>query len=353
MRYNKSMILNVSGRTDIIAFYEPWFENRYRAGFVDVRNPFNYHQVSRINFSDVDAFVFCTKNPAPIIDFLPEITQPIIFHTTLTGYLSDIEPFVPNKSAVLQNIKQVSKLISPERTYVRYDPILLSDKYTVDYHLAAFDKLCRELAGVVNHFIVSFVDIYKNVEQNMAFLKLRDFTEEDYRRIGQGFSKSAAAHGQTVQTCFEQRNLAEYGFTPGECMSHELARELTGKDFPEWTARKDHSSRDADSSVSSANRASHDDGLPIPSQQERNCHCVQMVDIGSYNSCGHRCKYCYANFDEGCIAANFLKHDPASTLLLGALEPDDVVTVRKDNALKKNLRHSAQSAQATLLDQQK
>lgn len=299
------MILNVSGRTDIVAFYAEWFKNRYRAGFVDVRNPFNYRQVSRINFADVDAILFCSKNPAPIIDFLPQISQPVVFHITLTGYLSDIEPFVPKKTEVIKDIKQISEIIGAKRTFVRYDPILLSDRYTVEYHLAAFDKLCAELDGAVEHFIVSFVDFYKNVEQNMALLRLRDFTEEDYHRIGEGFSKSAAKHGQTVQTCFEQRNLAEYGFVPGECMSHAMARELTGKDFPEWTARK-----------------------------ERNCHCVQMVDIGSYNSCGHRCKYCYANYNEGCIAANFMKHIPTSTMLIGELEVGDIVTIRKDNARK-------------------
>ena len=35
------MILNVSSRTDIIAFYEKWLIKRVEAGFVDVRNPFN------------------------------------------------------------------------------------------------------------------------------------------------------------------------------------------------------------------------------------------------------------------------------------------------------------------------
>ena len=34
------MILNVSGRTDIVAFYSKWFMNRYNEGYVDVRNPF-------------------------------------------------------------------------------------------------------------------------------------------------------------------------------------------------------------------------------------------------------------------------------------------------------------------------
>lgn len=63
------MILNVSGRTDIVAFYTPWFINRYKEGFVDVRNPIYPKLVSRIYFNDVDLIVFCTKNPHPILPF--------------------------------------------------------------------------------------------------------------------------------------------------------------------------------------------------------------------------------------------------------------------------------------------
>ena len=76
------MILNVSGRTDIVAFYTDWFMNRYKDGYVDVRNPYYKKFVSRIYFKDVDAILFCTKNPLPILKFLKEITQPIIFHVT-------------------------------------------------------------------------------------------------------------------------------------------------------------------------------------------------------------------------------------------------------------------------------
>ena len=36
------MILNVSGRTDIVAFYSKWFMNRYKDGYVDVRNPYGW-----------------------------------------------------------------------------------------------------------------------------------------------------------------------------------------------------------------------------------------------------------------------------------------------------------------------
>ena len=86
------MILNVSGRTDIVAFYSKWFINRYKEGFVDVRNPYNPNLVSRINFDNVDAILFCTKNPIPILDFINNIDKPIEFHVTITPYKKDIEP---------------------------------------------------------------------------------------------------------------------------------------------------------------------------------------------------------------------------------------------------------------------
>lgn len=57
------MILFVSGRCDIPTFYSTWFFNRLQEGFVDVRNPFNSHQISRINLNEqnIDGILFCTK----------------------------------------------------------------------------------------------------------------------------------------------------------------------------------------------------------------------------------------------------------------------------------------------------
>ena len=91
----------------------------------------------------------------------------------------------------------------------------------------------------------------------------------------------------------------EYGFVKGECLSHELAYYLTGKQYPNWTARK-----------------------------EGKCQCVRMIDIGVYNSCSHFCKYCYANYDEKKVREHVKKHIPSSSLLVGELEDDDVIKVR-------------------------
>ena len=156
------MILNVSGRTDIVAFYTDWFMNRYREGFFDVRNPFYKQQVSRIYVEDVDAILFCTKNPIPIIPYLKEIEKPILFHVTLTPYKSDIEPGVPAKRKIVEAIKEISKIVGIYNIYIRYDPIFISDKYTIEYHIKAFNHLCELLNGYIKHFIVSLIDSRKS-----------------------------------------------------------------------------------------------------------------------------------------------------------------------------------------------
>ena len=295
------MILNVSGRTDIVAFYSEWFMNRYREGFVDVRNPFYYHMVSRIYFKDVDLILFCTKNPLPILDQLKEINKKILFHVTLTPYKEDIEPKVLKKN-IIEGIKRVSKIIGKDYVYVRYDPIFLNDKYTVDYHIKAFDSMCSMLDGYVHHIIVSFLDEYKNVNKNKTILKNRMIKEKEYRKIGFYFSSIAKRHRMCVQTCCEERNLVEYGFIKDDCISRDLAYKLTKKKYKKWKVR--------------------------------DCQCVEMVDIGVYNSCGHFCKYCYANYDEKKVCAHFKKHNKNSSLLIGDLEEEDIIKVRADNGKK-------------------
>lgn len=294
------MILFASGRTDIPAFYSNWFINRVKAGFVDVRNPFNQNLVSRINFSDVDLIMFCSKNPLPMIDKLKMLKVPVLFHVTITPYSKDVEPNIPDKRLIIEGVKKLSLVLGIDNVVLRYDPIFLSDKYNVDYHIRAFDKLCKNINGYVNKIIVSFMDEYKNVRSNKNILKYRIFTREDYKKIGEAFSKSAMDNGMSVQTCFEDEDLTEYGFVKGECLSHELAYILTGKKFKSSNVRK-----------------------------EKKCECVQMVDIGDYNSCMHMCKYCYANYDEKAVSSNFKLHDDNSSLLIGSVQSDDVIKVRK------------------------
>ena len=225
------MILFVSGRTDIVAFYTPWFINRYKERYVDVRNPFYPSLVSRIYFDDVDLLYFCTKNPLPIIPYLKEFKKKVLFNVTITPYKNDIELNVPNKSLIIDGVKQIADIIGKDNIYIRYDPIFLSKKYNLNYHIKAFERLCFLLDGCTNHIIISFIDDYKNVRRNMNSLKIIPFTKEDYKEIGVNFSRIASKYNITCQTCFEKESLVEYGFIKEDCLSKKLAYSLTGKNY--------------------------------------------------------------------------------------------------------------------------
>lgn len=294
------MVLMVSGRTDVPAFYSKWFMNRYKEGFLYVRNPFNKKMISKIDFKNVDLILFCSKNPIPILKKLSNIRHKILFHITLTPYKKDTEPNVPPKGKIIEAIKKISKIIGRENTVVRYDPIFINDIYTVEYHKRAFDHMCELLDGYVEKIIVSFIDDYKNVRKNINYLRYKSFTEDIYKEIGISFSECAKKHNMSVQTCFEARNLIEYGFVKGECLSKELARKLTGKNFKKQVIRK-----------------------------AKRCDCIQMVDIGVYNTCMHMCRYCYANYDEEKVKENIKNHDANSPLLIGKIEKDDIIKERR------------------------
>lgn len=293
------MILMVSGRTDICAFYSEWFMNRYKEGYVDVRNPFNPKMISRINFDNVDAIFFCSKNPLPIIPHLKEINKPILFHVTLTSYKKDIEPNVPPKEKIIEGIKEISNIIGKDNIVIRYDPVFISDKYKVEYHIKAFNRLCTLLDGYIKKILISFIDDYKNVRKNKHILNYKELTENDYKQIGENFSRIAQEHNIVVHTCFEDRDLTEYGFIKEDCLSKEIAYKLTGKVYKKWKARK-----------------------------ENKCNCVEIVDIGTYNTCNHMCKYCYANFDEKEVTNNMKNHDKNSSLLIGHINNDDIIKER-------------------------
>ncbi len=299
------MILNVSGRTDIVAFYTPWFINRYKEGFVDVRNPFVPKKISRIYFNEVEMIVFCTKNPLPIMPFLDEIKQPIIFQITLTPYKKDIEPNVIEKEKIIKAIKEISKKVGKENVYIRYDPILINQIYTIDYHKKAFLKLCSLLKGDIAGIIISFIDVYKNVLNNAKDLKLKELKKEDYEKLGKTLGEIGKNCHVAIQTCFEKIDLTKYHIENKPCVSKNMALLRTGKKYKLWSARK--------------------------------CGCVEMVDIGTYNTCSHLCKYCYANYQEKEVLKNQKKHDPNSSLLIGNIVEEDQITIRKNKRAELDL----------------
>ena len=294
----KVMIINTGQRTDIPAFYAEWFANRLREGFVCVRNPFDPSQVSRYRLDPavVDAIGFCTKNPAPMfkyMDLLKDYGQ--YWFVTITPYGRDIEPNVPDKHQILKDFRKLSDIVGVDSIGWRYDPILISDKYSREYHLRAFEKMASELDGCTKTVVISFIDLYPKVRRN--FPEAREISRGEQLTLGKRIIEIAGEHGMTVKPCAEGDGLEAFGADCSGCMKISDYEKAIGRRI---NAPKKRGARAA-------------------------CACFLSCDIGAYNTCKHLCRYCYANAEAGKVLENSSRHDPKSPFLIGNYRDDDKV----------------------------
>ena len=305
------MILSVSRRTDIPAFYWEWFLNRVKAGFVDVRNPMNIHQVSRIDIRPnvVDCIVFWTKNAGNIIPHLDQLKDyKYYFQYTINPYNKLIEENVPLKKDIIENFKSLSEIIGPNRVIWRYDPILLTGNINIEYHLRYFEELAKRLQGYTQRCTISFVDLYKKTVSNTRDLMMREPTDYEMHILAQKLSIIAKNYKMEVLSCSENIDLDAEGVKHGCCIDRNLIEKIVGYKID---VKKDKN-------------------------QRKECGCVESVDLGAYNTCLHACKYCYANFNNAKVHTLSQMHNPLSTLLVGELDETDVVKERKVKLLKSN-----------------
>jgi len=304
------VILSVSRRTDIPAFFAKWFINRIRAGHVLVRNPMNYHQVSKINLSPktLDCIVFWTKNPRSIFPYIDEISAsyPFYFQYTLNSYGREIEKNLPPIDERIETLQTLSKKIGREKVIWRYDPILLSSDYDVGFHIKNFKKLAQILAPYVESCVFSFFDAYPKVMKNIKACNVRACNDDEMNYLAKELANVGRQNNLTLKTCAEIIDLQDYGIEHGKCIDPELISRIIGYKID---AAKDKN-------------------------QRNECGCVESIDIGQYNTCRHGCKYCYANFNAQSVETFNSQHNDESPLLIGELTDVDKVTERKIKSLK-------------------
>ena len=283
------MIINTGSRTDIPAFFHKWFLNRICEGFVCTQNPYNgdiyrYPLDSKI----IDCLCFCTKNPSLMLrdlDMLEDFNQ--FWFVTINPYGRDIEVNVPNYKHVIKSFKQLSDTLGINKVSWRYDPIFITEKYSLDFHIDMFDMMASQLSGYTNDCTISFIDLYKKVLKN--FPEAREVTRQEQLVIGEEFAKIAKNHGIGMKTCVEGTLLDRFGFDSSGCMTQNVLERAIGSNLK----------------------------IPKGKYRVRQCDCIFGRDIGAYNTCLHGCKYCYANFSTKLVKRNFKLHNPDSPLLIG------------------------------------
>ena len=299
------MIINTGCRTDIPAFYSKWLINRVRSGYVMVRNPYNPNQVTKYSLDPniVDCLAFCTKNPEPILKYLDELNKYRQFwFVTITPYKKDIEPNVPDKEKVIESFKKLSKYVGINSIAWRYDPIFINNEFTVSKHIESFKKIAEKLKGYTKDCTISFLVLYEKVKRNAPDIKPP--SKKEQIEIAKAFVKIGKENDITIHGCCEGNFLSEYGVDCKGCMSQEIVEKSIGTTL----------------------------NPPKKKNIREGCNCLMGNDIGSYDSCGHLCKYCYANSNKRLVKENMKKHIETSPFLIGKEEPGDKVTEAKQKS---------------------
>lgn len=318
------MIISASRRTDIPAFYPDWFMNRINAGYCAVPNPFNRNQVSYISLKpdEVEAIVFWTRNPAPLMPHLKELDEKgfdYYFQLTLVNNPKQIDPHSPSLEKAVDVFWQLSDQIGPERVIWRYDPIFLSSITPISYHIDHYARIAENLQGYAVRSVISFVDDYRKASKRIRDLAQKGIEVHpseklmftDIKEFVPELVKAATNNGMELQSCAENINLIPLGVKPGKCIDDDLVRNLFHYDA---TSKKD------------------------PSQREE-CGCAISRDIGMYDSCLFGCVYCYATQSFELARKNHSEHRPDSPSLVGWYDAEPPVKREK----KKKLNYTPQS----------
>ena len=283
------MILSVSRRTDIPAFYSNWFFDRLKEGFVLVPNPINQNKIAKIKLEplriksvqtnligekrietqgNLEGIVFWTKNPAPMFNRLNELGD-IKYYVlyTLNAYPKHIEAGLPSLEDRIESFKKLSTRCP---VIWRYDPILVTEGIDENWHIERLELLARELKGYTKHCKISFlIESYKGCDKN-----LHKPSEWQKDKILSAISKIAKENGIQIEACAES-DYSKYGIVPSKCIDGEIFEKLLTEKCKGLNIQVKRKNNKLDG-------------------QRKNCLCMPSVDIGQYDTCFHDCKYCYA-----------------------------------------------------------
>jgi len=294
------MIISASRRTDIPAFYSKWLMNRIRAGYCLVPNPRNLKQVSRVSLhpSDVEAIIFWSKNPAPLLPHLGELDKlgfHYYFQFSLNDYPWALEPNIPSLDDRIATFKDLSRLVGPLRVVWRYDPIIISNRTPFEFHRERFAWIAEELKGVTHRVMVSIVDFYQKTDRRLSQLEKEEGFSFDRDVLSSAGTTSllrnladiARKNNMEIFTCAEEKDYSQTGVTPGMCIDNKLLMKISSSNLQ---YKKDPSQRDS-------------------------CLCMISKDIGINDTCLHGCPYCYATVNYSVAQRRYTEHDPDSPIL--------------------------------------
>lgn len=285
MKREMKQILSVSRRTDIPAFYMPWFMDRVTRGTVEVVNPYT-RQVRNVAVSPerIQAMVFWSKDFGPFLarnygERLQDAGYHLFFNFTVNSRSTMLEPGVPELNQRLDQLRQLCLRFGPASVQWRFDPVchFITHAGASWTNLDDFDAIAA-VAGAcgIDICITSFMDHYRKIDRRtQGALTFIEPSTAQKLEILLNMEATLSPLGMQLALCCENRVLEQLPvdatIVAGACISGRRIMAVYGGRV---SLRQDTGQRKA-----------------------AGCGCTVSVDVGSYNlhPCHHNCLFCYAN----------------------------------------------------------
>ncbi len=297
------LIISASRATDIPAFYSDWLMKNFERNYVEKINPFN-GQRYYISLQNVRFIVFWSKNPKPLLKHLDYFDKKNIgyyFQFTLNDY-PEFELNLPTLSERIKIFKKLSQLLGKQRVIWRFDPLIISDKLNIKKLIGRIENIAEQINTYTQKLVISFVDLkYRKVQNNLKKhgFKISPFTEAQKRETAYYLEKIGENYSLAIKTCAEATDLSEFNIFPNKCIDDELIAKISFND--KILMNYLQCEKDIFSEKIICKNAKKDKG------QRKFCRCIESKDIGFYDSCPHKCLYCYANKNFEKSIENFKK----------------------------------------------
>lgn len=280
----KSPIISCSRRTDIPAFLMDWVIEKIKIGYVDVVNPFNRKQISRVSLmpEDVKCWVWWSKNFKAWIEYYINFED--LFNAYKGHYFqftinspSELEPNV--KISLEKRFKQLEWLVNKFGTQAisyRFDPIILyryKDSDEIKSNITKFEYIIEKVASFgLEDMIFSIATLYPKVKNRMMKRGKIPINLNSKKRIKliDKLKKICDKYNMKMKACCQPDLLEIEGIEQAHCIDANKIEKIVGEPIPKI--------RD--------------------SGQRKDCGCFKSKDIGGYTGifrCKHNCDYCYAS----------------------------------------------------------
>ena len=315
-------IVSASRSTDIPAFYADWFFHRLKVGYSAWTNPFNGVK-SYVSYQNTRFIVFWSKNPQPLLNHLDDLKERNIgcyIQYTLNDYERDrLEQGVPPIGQRIDTFKRLVDKLGIGHVIWRFDPLILTDDIGMDTLLSKIESIGDQLQGYTEKLVFSYADIlgYRKVRANLEKIRIpyHEWTEPQMLEFAGRLAELNKKWGYTLATCGEKVDLQQFGIQRNHCIDYDLIVRLAHDDerlmdFIGAMIKKRGYDLfgEPEPFPASAILLPGDRYAMKDSGQRDACGCLRSKDIGEYNTCPHRCEYCYANTSKDEALSNWKRH---------------------------------------------